>query len=205
MTQKNDTTEGKILEAAKSVFIRKGMEGARMQEIADEAGFNKALVHYYYRTKEKLFEAIFYEVAKFAFPELSKILLSDIDIEKRIDMFIDAYIQIPLKHPYIPMFILKELNRDASGLLKLVSKLGLNPDPVMVAIQKEMDNGRLVKMDPHHLAANVVAMCIFPFAVRPLVQHVIFKGEKEPLEKFYAERAEVIKKFVKDAVVIKQI
>ena len=77
MEIKKDSTEDKILEAAKNVFVTKGMEGARMQEIADEAGINKALLHYYFRSKERLFEAIFSEVIQMAFPQLTQILKSD--------------------------------------------------------------------------------------------------------------------------------
>jgi len=56
---KEQNTEDRIVDAAKTVFINKGMDGARMQEIANEAGINKALLHYYFRTKNKLFEKVF--------------------------------------------------------------------------------------------------------------------------------------------------
>ncbi|HOI50037.1 MAG TPA: helix-turn-helix domain-containing protein, partial [Prolixibacteraceae bacterium] len=72
MKEIKDKTEDKILDAAHEVFLRKGMDGARMQEIADEAGINKALLHYYFRSKEKLFEAILATVLKKAFPNILK-------------------------------------------------------------------------------------------------------------------------------------
>ena len=78
-----DPRETQILNAAKKVFQKKGMDGARMQEIADEAGINKALLHYYYRSKQQLFEAVF----KFAFnllaPQLNQILNDDSSIENQ--------------------------------------------------------------------------------------------------------------------------
>lgn len=204
MEIKKDSTEDKILEAAKTVFVAKGMEGARMQEIADEAGINKALLHYYFRTKERLFEAIFSEIFKFAFPKLSRIILSDAGIVTKIELFVDAYIDILIKHPFIPGFVLKELNRDPSGLFKLVVKLGLDPQPIFTHIQEAMDRGEIVQMKPQHLAINVVSMCIFPFAARPIISFVVFKDDKQALETFYAERAEVIKKFVINAIIIKE-
>ncbi len=203
MEIKKDSTEDKILEAAKIVFVTKGMEGARMQEIADEAGINKALLHYYFRTKERLFEAIFSEIFKFAFPKLSRIILSDAGIVTKIEHFVDAYIDILIQHPFIPGFVLKELNRDPSGLFKLVVKLGLDPQPVFTYIQEAMDRGEIIQMNPKHLALNVVSMCIFPFAARPILSFLVFKDDKDALEAFYAERAEVIKKFVINAIVIK--
>jgi TetR/AcrR family transcriptional regulator len=202
MEAKKDSTEEKILEAAKNVFVAKGMEGARMQEIADEAGINKALLHYYFRSKERLFEAIFSEIFKFAFPKLSRIILSDAGIVSKIEQFVDAYIDILIEHPFIPGFVMKELNRDPSGLFKLVVKFGLDPQPVLTHIQEAMDRGEIIQMKPQHLVVNVVSMCIFPFAARPILSFVVFKDDKQALETFYAERAEVIKKFVINAIVV---
>jgi AcrR family transcriptional regulator len=204
METKKDTTEEKILEAAKTVFVSKGMEGARMQEIADEAGINKALLHYYFRSKERLFEAIFSEIIKFAFPKLTKIIVSEESIISKIEQVIDAYIELLIKHPFIPGFIMKELNRDPSGLFKLIVKFGLNPQFIVDHIQAAMDRGEIIQMKPQHLAVNIVSMCVFPFAARPILSFVIFKDNQKELEAFYAERADVIKKFVIDAIVIKK-
>lgn len=203
MEAKKDSTEDKILEAATNVFVSKGMEGARMQEIADEAGINKALLHYYFRSKEHLFEAIFAEIIKFAFPKITRIVQSDEPIVTKIEQVIDAYIDLLIKHPFIPGFVIKELNRDPSGLFKMVMKFGLNPQVVFDQIQLAMDRGEIIKMQPRHLAANIISMCIFPFAARPIISFVLFKDDQKALETFYAERAEVIKQFVINAIVIK--
>lgn len=204
MEAKKDSTEDKILEAAKNVFVTKGMEGARMQEIADEAGINKALLHYYFRSKERLFEAIFAEIIKFAFPKITRIVQSEEPIVSKIELVIDAYIELLIKHPFIPGFIIKELNRDPSGLFKLIVKFGLNPQTIADKIQEAMDKGEIIQMDPRHLAINIISMCVFPFAARPILSFVIFKDDQKALDAFYTERANVIKKFVIDAVVIKK-
>ena len=204
METKKDTTEEKILEAAKNVFVTKGMEGARMQEIADEAGINKALLHYYFRSKERLFEAIFSEIIKFAFPKLTQILLSDAGIVTKIKQVIDAYVDLLIKHPFIPAFIIKELNRDPSGLFKMVVKFGVNPQVVFDHIQEAMDRGEIIQMKPQHLIANIISMCVFPFAARPIISYVLFKDNPQALEVFYGERADIIKQFVINAIVIKK-
>lgn len=204
METKKDSTEDKILEAAKNVFVAKGMEGARMQEIADEAGINKALLHYYFRSKERLFEAIFAEIVKFAFPKITRLVQSDEPIITKIEQVVDAYIDLLIKHPFIPGFVMKELNRDPSGLFKIVVKFGLNPQAIFDHIQAAMDRGEIIQMQPRHLAANIISMCIFPFAARPLVSFVLFKDDQKALETFYAERADVIKQFVINAIVIKK-
>ena len=204
MEAKKDSTEEKILDAAKTVFIAKGMDGARMQEIADEAGINKALLHYYFRSKERLFEAIFSQIVKYAFLEISRIIASDEPIVSKIEQVIDAYLGLLLKHPFIPGFIMKELSRDPSGLFKMVVKFGFNPQIVLDQIQKAMDNGEIKKMDPRHLVVNIISMCVFPFAARPILNHLIFKDDTNALENFYSERATIVKQFVIDAIVIKK-
>lgn len=204
MEAKKDTTEEKILEAAKNVFVTKGMEGARMQEIADEAGINKALLHYYFRSKERLFESIFSGIIKMAFPKIMGILQSDAEIVTKIELVIDAYIDLLIKHPFIPGFVMKELNRDPSGLFKMVVKFGLNPQIAFDQIQEAMDRGEIIRMKPQHLAANIISMCVFPFAARPILSFVMFGDDPVALEAFYAERAEVIKQFVINAIVIKK-
>jgi hypothetical protein len=150
-----------------------------------------------------LFEAIFAEIIKFAFPKITRIVQSEEPIVTKIEQVIDAYIDLLIKHPFIPGFVLKELNRDPSGLFKIVIKFGLNPQAIFDHIQVAMDRGEIIQMPPRHLAANIISMCIFPFAARPLVSFILFKDDQLALEAFYAERAAVIKKFVIDAIVVK--
>jgi AcrR family transcriptional regulator len=204
METKKDNTEEKILAAATQVFVKKGMEGARMQEIADEAGINKALLHYYFRTKERLFEAIFARVVQFVFPKITQIAKSDLNFVGKLDLVIDAYIALLQSHPFIPAFVLKELNRDPSGLFKLVVKFGLNPQAIIDEIEAAMNRGEIIRMDPRHLGINVVSMCIFPFAAKPILEFLLFRDNPEALNQFYAGRAETIKQFVKDAIAIKK-
>jgi len=203
METKKDTTEEKILEAARTVFLNKGMDGARMQEIADEAGINKALLHYYFRSKDRLFEAIFSEIIKFAFPKISRIISSDMGIVAKIEQFVDAYLDILMKHPFIPGFIMKELSRDPSTFLKMIMKFGFNPQIVFSQMEEAMNRGEIIRMDPRHLAANVISMCVFPFAARPILSIVIFKDDQQAIENFYKGRAAVIKEFVVNAIVVK--
>src|SRR6476620_11888786 len=105
---RDQSTEEKILLAARKVFLNKGMDGARMQDIADEAGINKALLHYYVRSKDKLFEQIFLEVASSMLPHIFSIFQSDDTLFTKIDKFCDAYITTQIKTPYVPIFILIE-------------------------------------------------------------------------------------------------
>ena len=93
-------TEQRILEAARAVFLRHGTAGARMQEIAAEAGVNQALVHYYFRTKERLSAAVFQQVASRIFPALAKTLGAEIPIDEKIDRLIAIYLDNLSRSPY---------------------------------------------------------------------------------------------------------
>ena len=113
MTKEKDiTTETSILNAAKIIFQQKGMDGARMQEIANEAGINKALLHYYYRSKQLLFEAVFKSAFTLLAPQINKIFNNDDSLFDKIKNFSNNYIAFIIEHPYLPNFIIQELNKN---------------------------------------------------------------------------------------------
>ena len=113
------TTEQRILKAAQKVFSEKGMAGARMQEVADEAGINKALLHYYFRSKQQLFEGVFKDSAQRQFGCIWKSLDSCDSLFPAIEAFVAAYLDRMIEEPSLPLFIANELNRDAEGLAEL--------------------------------------------------------------------------------------
>ncbi|SHF90230.1 transcriptional regulator, TetR family [Mariniphaga anaerophila] len=200
---KKDNTEDKILEAAKTVFIKKGMDGSRMQEIADEAGINKALLHYYFRTKQKLFEAIFSRVFKQIFPDLTTFIRSELPIEKKLETFIEKYITLLMKNPFLPAFILKEIHRDPTFLAAVIKKNGINPTEVFAMLNNEMEAGRIRKMDPRELLMNILALSIFPVAARPLVQIMLFDNNKKEYTDFLERRKQTVKEFIFNSILIK--
>ncbi|MGE4586371.1 MAG: TetR/AcrR family transcriptional regulator [Mangrovibacterium sp.] len=200
MDRLKENTEEKIVEAAKKVFVRKGMDGARMQEIADEAGINKALLHYYFRSKEKLFDAIFERIIRLAFPKIGRILYSDLHFKLKLEQIIDTYLDLLIKHPYLPAFIIKELNRDASLFFRLIQKFGFDVQPVFQVVNDAMDRGELVRMKPEHLVVNIVSLSVFPFAVRPLISYIAFGEDEKAVKTFFEERKQVVKTFVLGAV-----
>src|SRR4029077_761858 len=106
--QHDQATEHRILEAARKVFQSKGMHGARMQDIADSAGINKALLHYYFRNKEQLFESIFKEALEKFLPVLRELVESDFPLGKKIKSFVDGYTDVLLENPFLPAFIIHE-------------------------------------------------------------------------------------------------
>jgi AcrR family transcriptional regulator len=124
---KPDNPEKQILDAADNIFHTKGLNGARMQEIADKAGINKAMLHYYYRSKQLLFEAVFENAFSLLAPQLNAILNDDSSIEEKVRNFTHNYITFISKHPYLPNFVIQELNRNPDFIEKIQeSKLSNN-------------------------------------------------------------------------------
>jgi TetR/AcrR family transcriptional regulator len=200
---KKDNTEEKILTAAQSVFIKNGMDGSRMQQIADEAGINKALLHYYFRTKQKLFEAIFSKVFQQIFPDIKNLLFSEKPIEDKLGIFIEKYIGLLMKNPFLPSFILKEINRDPKFLASVIEKQGINPMEILQLLEQEMQNGRIQKMDPRELMINILSLSIFPFAARPLMQILFFNNDKKAYRDFLDARKKNVSKFILNSILVK--
>lgn len=200
---KKDNTEVKILEAAKTVFIKKGMDGARMQEIADEAGINKALLHYYFRSKQKLFEAIFTNLFKQIFPNIIKLMTSEEPIEKKLKEFIESYIDILAQNPRLPAFILREINRDVDFIGQIFRSQGINLKIIFAMFESEMEKGNIVRMNSRDIMLNILSMCLFPFAAKPLMQLMLFENDSEAYTQFMEERKASVTKFVLNAILVK--
>lgn len=197
----DQTTEHLILNAAKKVFVRKGMAGARMQDIADEAGINKALLHYYFRNKEKLFEMIFLEAAEKLFPRINAIFNADQPLFEKIESFCEEYISIVSENPYLPLFVLNEINQDPEYFLQKVwsGKSKPNPAKFLEQIEREVRKGTIKKISPVHLLMNLISMTIFPFVAKPMFQKNLGLDELQ-FRAVMEQRKKEIPKFIIDAI-----
>ena len=139
-----------------------------MQDIADEAGINKALLHYYFRSKDKLFETIFMEVAKHFLPRVSEIFESGKPLFDKIELFCETYIQQMKETPYLPLFILGEATRRPETFVKKVLETGNRLFIFFVAqVQQEIKSGNIKPVHPLQLLIDILSMCVFPFMARP--------------------------------------
>jgi len=195
------STEEKILTSAKSVFMAKGMFGARMQDIADEAGINKALLHYYFRSKEKLFEVIFSEAAQKLIPKINFIFESDMPLFEKIEHFCDDYITIMAENPYLPLFVLNEINQDANRFLNNIWAKQSMPRPknFLDQIEKEVKKGTIKPISPLHLLINLISMTIFPFIGKPMFQFNLQLDELQ-YRQIMEQRKKEIPKFIIDSI-----
>jgi len=200
MKNKDLNTEQKILLAAKKVFVEKGLEGARMQEIADEAGLNKALLHYYFRSKDKLFEGVFKEVFLEMVPKIVSLLKTDIPLFEKIRVFTEQYIDLFIKNHFIPGFVLHELNRNPQRIVDVISNIGIQPEIFIKQISEEVKKGTINPIDPRHLIVNMLAMCIFPFVATPILKSIIFREDQEAFASFIEERKKTVPEFIINSI-----
>ncbi|MGK7396046.1 MAG: TetR/AcrR family transcriptional regulator [Candidatus Cyclobacteriaceae bacterium M3_2C_046] len=197
----DQSTQEKILKAAEEVFQDKGFDGARMQEIADKAHINKGLLHYYFRTKNKLFEAIFVKAFNHLFGSINALLSTEKPLQEKLDLLIDKYLDLLLMNPAIPRFVINELNLNAEAFVNRVMTSKNRPDlqEFFTAVEKEMEAGRIRPIDPKHLLMNIVAMCVFPFIGKPMLQG-IFQLDQKQFKNLMLQRKVQIKTFVKNAL-----
>jgi TetR/AcrR family transcriptional regulator len=200
MNPETTDTEILILDAARKVFLDNGFDGTTMQMIANESGINKALLHYYYRSKDRLFEAVFIEAFAHMVPNLMKIFASEAEFEEKIRRFVDAYISALLQYPQIPLFILHELHRNPGRIIELIHSTGLNPEFVINNIRQEIKKGNISEIDPYQLMVNMLAMCIFPFAARPMLQGFVFKNDDAAYQAFLEKRKTEVAGFILKAI-----
>ena len=200
-TLKDSSTEEKILIAAKKVFVANGMMGARMQDIADEAGINKALLHYYFRNKEQLFDVIFMSAARQLFPRIRQIFESDAPLFEIIEKFCADYIEIISENPYLPLFVFNEISRNPAGFIKKINTDSGFPKPELFLKKVEMaiENGTIKKISPIQLLLNLLSMCIFPFVAKPLILMNVGLDEFQ-FRSIMEQRKKEIPKFIIDSI-----
>ncbi len=196
-------TEIKIKEAAKIVFIRKGMVGARMQEIADEAGINKALLHYYYRNKDKLFQTVFEEVLDGFAPRILEILGSDEPLSEKVKQFVNHYIDAITANPLLPVFVFNEMRNHPQQLIK---KVGFDrSDSIKILdrqLKQEANKGNILLISAPQFMANLISMTVFPFLAQPMIMG-IFGMKQNDFDKFIKQRKTLIPHFIMRAISIK--
>jgi len=199
--KKDETTEEKILAAARKVFTTNGLAGARMQDIADKADIKKAMLHYYFRNKEKLFEMIFLQEAGRFFPQINSIFEAELSLYEKLEKFADVYISEMIENPYLPWFVLNEINLDPERFMKKFWGPNNLPRPkkFLEQVEKEIKKGTIKRIHPLHLLMNLLSMCIFPFVAKPMMQKNLGLTEAQFLD-FMEQRKKEIPKFIIEAI-----
>jgi AcrR family transcriptional regulator len=169
-----------------------------MQDIANHAIINKALLHYYYRTKDKLFNAVFEKIAEKVFSKFAPIFDENLSLEDKIRFFFNEHITFLQKNPRLPAFILNEINRNPARFKKLIKNIDISRLWNMLEEQhkEELIAYNISRDKIPQLMTTIASMSVFPFAARG-----IFEGIFEKMDLDFNDYLEERKKFAADFVI----
>ncbi len=189
MGKKSDITRAKLIETARELFLEKGFDGLKMQELADRAEMNKGLLHYYFKTKEVLFQAIFKEAMQNLFGGVVKELVSNHSLEIKMHTIVDMYFDKLKANPGLPLFVLSEINRNPSlkTFIGITDYIPILLGGVTTKFKKEEE-----KIEFLNLVLSVISLCVFPFAAQPLLTKLLPGSVK--FEYFIEQRRNYVKK-----------
>lgn len=192
--KENPSTEEQILVAAFNVFVEKGFENTKMQDIAHQAGINRTVLNYYFRTKELLYQKIAKTIIRQALPNMLKILNSDLPFEQKIEDFVENYIDLAVKNPFMPLFIINELNNLGSDFIEKLLD-GLKPDlnNFIEHVTHEMELGKIVKINPIQVPLHIISLCAFPVLGKPMVKLIINADEKQYNQIIQERKTEIVR------------
>lgn len=184
MIIKETDNEKLILEAAEAEFIEKGYGKSRTTEIAKRAGVNHALLHYYFRTKENLFEVVFQKKAKL----MSEVLIFSFEQElpffEKIKRGISDHFDLIAANSKLPNFIFNEISQDDN--LKRIFLGILKEKAIMIIaklkeeINREVAKGTIRYIEPYDLLMTIVSLNMFPFISKPIILDILnLQGEKD--------------------------
>ena len=162
--------EPRIIEAAKRVFVRKGYEAATMSDVAAEVGIGRTALHYYYRTKEILFDAIFGQLLSSLLPNIDRVLDEKSTMLEKMPVIVDLYMGIVRANPMFPSFVVGELNRDPERLFQTVLK-----DPPVI-----------------DLVSTLVSLVVFPLLIRKPLAAAFLDNDMGRFEEYMDRRRDLI-------------
>ncbi len=192
--------ETRIVESATRVFVRKGKAGTSMQDIAEEAGINRTLLNYYFRSKDKLFNLVFQKVFVRFLPDLATVINASMSIEEKIIKVIDTYYDILRESPYTAVFVLHEISTNPERFVDRIKQQGIRPVTLIHEIGKAMDEGKIKKADPRQVLINLFGLIIFPFAARAVIEGFLFQHDTKAFDLFITERREFLKRYFIESI-----
>ncbi|MEE4214309.1 MAG: TetR/AcrR family transcriptional regulator [Bacteroidales bacterium] len=196
MTKADRQTEERIFEAATEIFEEKGLAAARMQDIADRANINKALLHYYFRSKDKLFTAVFDKLSDKMFKKFAAIFEEDMPFEEKIRYFFKEHISFLQKNPKLPLFILTEVNRNPELLQKFLSRVNIKN--IKAKMSGDLSS-RIPEEAIPHLMVSIISLSVFPIAAEPIIRGIL-QQEEIDYDSFIKERMHVAPEFIISAL-----
>ena len=167
-----ESSKEKALDTARALFTEKGKDGVKMQEIADKAGINKGLLHYYFKSKDELFLEIFLNEVHLIYADINKILKSEISLDEKLAAIIDQYFNLLSEKPNLPTFVMFEINKNPQLASKLANEANLQETVQLLDAEFKANKITSTPEFAFQVILNIISLCVFPFAMRPLVQEM---------------------------------
>ena len=195
--ERDHTTEAKIKDAARRVFISKGFNGCTSREIAKEAGMNVALVNYHFQSKGQLFDLVVSSVMEDFTLSMIDIFHTNMPLINKARIFIDKEYEFLSKYPEIPNFIVNELGKkDKSFFECLDIKDKLFETKIFDQIEEAQKNGEMRKIDIVSIMLLMMSNCHFPFIAKPMIQTIHSLNENE-----YRSQLIIHKQYVTEMII----
>ncbi|MFH1139892.1 MAG: TetR/AcrR family transcriptional regulator [Pseudomonadota bacterium] len=193
--------EDRILAAAREEFAAKGFFGARTQAIADAAGLNKAMLHYYFRTKEILYGQVIKSALENLFSGIIKAWLMERPLPEKVEAVVDLYLDMVRRDPSLMKIILREAVDGGDRMKKIFTQSSLAPpfgpgSPIHDVLQDFGDKLGLGPTEALHIYVNIVGMCVVSY-VSPMMLETLVQYDTSDFEAFLAERRKAIKAMVR--------
>lgn len=191
-------TESKIIESAREVFLKKGLEHAKMQDIADAAGISRTSLNYYYRTKENLFQALVEQIFDSILPQINLLSASGKNIDEQINAVIDIYFKQLLENEYMPRFVFVEIQRNPQLLYDFVANSSKAQTylGVLGFLLDKISENSTVKMPKNQLICIFFGLVFSPFLLNPLLE-LYWNENKEEKEQFFENHKNTVKRMMK--------
>ena len=189
---KKDQTQELIKETTKKLFFVQGRFDVTTQEIADEAGVNRTLINYYFRSRDNLVQVVSDEAHKLEKEKSEIIMNSDLPFKEKIAKFVESSLQTSLQYPYLETYIVSQLNKGTCA------KKDIEEDDVKKLykdIEQEMSLGKIEQMEPCQFIFNMISLLVFPSAMRPLFMENMMIDDKE-FDRLISDRKDIIIKML---------
>ncbi|MFA5045282.1 MAG: TetR/AcrR family transcriptional regulator [Paludibacter sp.] len=189
------STEKIILEVAERLFLEKGFAMTSTTEIAKEVGCNQALVHYYFRTKDNLFNTIFEQKFKDFFQWIFEIKSTgELEFLDKLKLIIESHFDLLMNNPKMPGLILNELSRKPDQISMLKDKLETIPVKLFSELNEELQTaitqGKVRKIDLIDLIVSMITMNVAIFVMMPVVENILSLDESKKKFMIQHRRAE---------------
>lgn len=191
MVEEINTTESQIFESALKVFHKKGLAGARMQEIADEAGINKSMLHYYFRSKEQLFRQVFMQSFRRFIGSIVPLLNEENTWEEKVPLIIEHYAQVMQANPDLALFVINELRQNPEGFINVVKNNAFLDSVFIRQLRHAIQQGLIRPVPPIQIWISIVSGIVFPFIAEPMIKLTVSIQDTN-WESFIVERKRIV-------------